>query len=250
MLVDTVGHVIEVTGSTQQPKVFTLRSLKQQAARVINAEDDREILATAQEGIRWAITYMNITRSFYFGRKNTAAAALTLNTNTVSLPSDFFGVRQVSLLYTANSITGPDLQVGDLATTIPYEPWEQFRAKGTDYGDRPIAWSAKNTFTDGVIYVRPTPKQKAVDDWTVQITYDTEISLPDSDTDVIAAPKDLTPLLVEGAKYFILFERKGDDPIRFRHQFAVFENMIARYGAHEHKRHGSKAAAWRIGEPS
>ena len=247
---DTFGHVLEIPDSTQQPKIFTLRALKQQVARVINAEDDEEILAAAEEGLRWAISYADLTRSFVFGRKNTVTAALVLNDDTVALPSDFFGVRNVELLYTASSISGPDLQVGDLAVTLTYEPWAQFRGRSADYGNRPTHWSAKNTFTDGFIQVRPIPKQKAVDDWTVRIFYDTDIGFPDSDTDVLAAPRDLAMVLVEGAKYHLLISRKGDDPIRYRHHFAVFENMISRYAAHEHKRHGRKHGAWKIGEPT
>jgi len=250
MLADSFGHIIEIPDSTQQPKIYTLLALKQQVARVINSEDDQEILEAAGEGLRWAISYADLTRSFVFGRKNGTTAALVLNTNTIALPAEFFGVRMVELLYTANSITGPDLQVGDLAATLTYEPWAQFRMRSADYGDRPTHWSAKNTFLDGNIYIRPKPKQKAVDNWTIRIMYDTDIGYPDSDSDILAAPRDLATVLVEGGKYHLLFSRKGDDPIRFRHQFAVFENMIARYGAHENKRHGRKHGAWKIGEPT
>lgn len=249
LLNDSIGHIIEIPDSTQQPLIFTMGNLKKQVARVINAENDNEILDVAGFGIRWAITYAELTRSFKFGRADTTSAALVLNGNTITLPSNFFGVRSVNFAYTANSISG-DLQAGDHAGTIPYEPWSQFIKRGTEYGDVPIVWSAKNTFTDGTISYWPKSTQKMVDNWTVKVTHDTPIGLPDSDTDVLAAPRDLALVLIEGAKYYVLFERKSDDQIRYRHQFRVFEEMIARYGAHENKRHGRKHAAWTIGEPN
>ena len=245
---DSVSHVIEVSDSVQQPKIYTMGNLKRQVARVINSEDDAEILDVCGAAIRWAISYAEMTRSFKFGRQNTTVAALTLNGDTISLPEQFFGVRNVTRLFTAESIQG-DMQVGDIAGTIPYEPWAQFTARGTAYGDTPLVWSAKNTFSDGYIQFWPKATQKAVDNWTVQVLHDTPIGLPDADSDVLAAPRDITLVLIEGAKYYLLFERKSDDTVRYRHQFRVFEEMIARYSAHENKRHGRKHASWRIGEP-
>ena len=217
------------------------------------------VLTEAGDAIKWSITYAHLTRHFKFGVETEASVVIEEDDNTLpgatargsggGLPSDFFGVRNVTLRYTATSITG-DLQVGDVAKTLTYMPYAQFQKLVSWYGPLPEYWSAKNTFTDGYLLIWPTPDEDAAADWTVTIDHDTPIGLPDADTDVIAAPDDFARVIIEGAKYHLLFERASDEPIRYRHQYAIFENMLARYSAHENARHGRRHGAWRIGEPS
>lgn len=252
-MIEAIGtHIIEVADSTQQPRAYTLREMARRVARVINAEDDDEMLATAMDGIRWAISYADITRHMQFGRSQQASVALTENSRTVTLPQDFFGVRQVELLYSLANTSRPttmDASTEGVYALIPHEPWNVFSSMNPDLkGDIPLAWSAKNTFTDGTLYLRPRFTADAAVDWKIRITYDTPTDLPDSPTDIIAAPRDYSTVVVEGAKYYLLFERKSDDPMRYRHQFSIFEQMIGRFGAHETKRHGQDHACWRIGD--
>jgi len=247
MLVDSIGIVIEIPDATQQPRIWTLGEMAKRVARVMNAEDDPEILDTAMEGIRWAITYAEISKHFMFTRETTSEVTLATGVDTIDLPTDFFGVRLVELLYTATS--APEgYEASDVASTLSYLPYSQFRSHGTERNYKPLFWTAKNTFKDGVLYIGPTPTDDT--DFTIRVTHDTPIELPDSPTDVIAAPKDFATIIIEGAKYFLLFERKGDDPTRFRHQFAVFENMQAKYLVHERQRHGRKHGAFKLGEPA
>lgn len=259
MLVDSMSHILEVPDSTQQPRIKTLGALKREVARVLHAQNDPDVREDAGAAIRWAISYANVTHHFRFGSRQTAVVSLVEDENQIVLPSDFFGVRQVDVLYTdANPLYPHDLPAtGDLegndpvAGQLPYEPYSTWGRNNPDErSDEPLAWTARNTFSDGYLLVRGRPSDDAAAHWALQIWYDTQIELPDSDTDVISAPKDFVTVVVEGAKYYLLFHRKREDSFGYRTQYQVFERMIERYVAHERRRHGKAHGAWKIGESS
>ncbi len=246
MAIESTGYIIEIPGSTQQPKIFTFGELKSQVADRLNASGDVEILEVAGRGIRWAIAYAELTRNFTFRGNQTSAIAPTLNGNTIAIPTDFLGVREVRRLYTAGSITG-DLQVGDVHGIIPFEPYNKLMARGDVYGNTPTVWTIRNSYEDEYIIHWPKAKQKMLDDWTIQIDHDTPIGLPDSDTDILDAPQNFAITLVEGGKLYALRERKPEDTFSIADQRVIFETMIARYSAHERQRHGRKSGQWSVG---
>lgn len=253
MLADSIGGIIEVPDSTQQPYSQTLGAMARDVASVMNGGDDPEMLDVARKGVLWAITYADISREMLFGAEQQTVTALTPNTNTIALDKNFFGVRLVEVVMTDDHPAYPkDLESGQYprAGTLDYEP---FNAYVRNDPDRPannlVAWSARNTFSDGFIYIRSRPNADGANWYALRIHHYTPTQLPSADSDVISCPYSYSRVLVEGAKYYLLFERKREDVVGFRHQFNVFETMLARHGAHERRRQGSKNAAWKIGDP-
>lgn len=253
MLADSIGGIIEIPDSTQQPYAQTLGGMARNVASVMNGEDDPELLDVARKGIRWAVTYADISREFMFGAETQTVVPLTAEQNTIQLGSNFFGVRAVEVVMTDNNPSYPqELSSGEYpsAGILPYEPWNEFLRNHPDLVTSDLAaWSANNTFKDGRIHIRHRPNAQMADWYAIKVHHFTPTSLPSADNDIISAPFAYSQVIEEGAKYYVLFERKREDTFGFRHQFGIFENMLARFGAHERRRQGSKNAAWKIGEP-
>lgn len=249
MLVDTVAAIIEIPDSTQQPKVLTWGQMKKRVANRLNGGKDAEMLEAASDALLWAVSFTDITTETLFGVETRAAVAINEGDETIDLTANYFGVRQIELLYTAESIEN-DQQVGDIACVVPRLPYERFsRLPAIGNGPVPLWWSARNTFTEPLRFW-PRADADAAADWTFRVIHYTPIGLPDSDTDILAAPQAFTQVLTTGATAYLLKERRPEDRAAWEHEFGLFDLMINRNSSSERRRHGQDTGAWTIGDPA
>lgn len=249
LLTELGGVLLELPDSTQQPRVLTLGQMARRVANRINAGESEEIRGVARDGILWAFDYANISYQFMFGLRTEAAVAITEGDTTIALTTSFFGISQIQLLLTAESIEG-DQQVGDVAAVVPYMPYERFsRLPPVGDGPVPLWWSARNTFVDKAVEFWPRADADAAADWTFRLIHYTPVEYPDSDTDVIAAPRRYTQVIVSGASYYLLKERRPEDPFGIREEKDTFETMLNRFKSHEQVEQGRDHGAWTIGDP-
>lgn len=252
MLIDSISTIIEVPESTEQPMARSFGDMAREAAALINGQNDPEVLDVARNGIRWAINYAEITREFLFGKEQSEIIPLTEAVGEINLTSNFFGVSHIEVVLNDGAPGYPtDLPAGSYPRqwVLHYEPYSIFARNHPDQvANYLVAWTARNTFKDRKLQFRARPDAQAVDDYSLRTHYFTSVAMPSADSDVIAAPQKFGFVVTEGAKYFVLFERKGDDPVRYRQQFAVFEQMISRYTAHERRNQGSRNLVWKVGD--
>lgn len=192
------GSLVISGSGTQQPQVDTFGALKSCVARTLNGENQPKILELAGEGIKRAVTWVNLNGRFRFGSKQASDTSLVAGTGSYSLAADFFAIHDVQLVNAD----------GDVHSSLEYADWGQFnRLEHTQTATGlPKYWTARNSFDDGTIQVYPTPDAGAAD-YDLRITYYERIQRPSADTDIIDAPQELGIVLCTYAESYVLFVR-------------------------------------------
>lgn len=218
MLYNT-GTLIVSGGSGVSSQTDSFGALKACAARDFGAEGQSYYLTLAGHGILKGIDATNMKRLFRFGSEQQAAAALTADDATYAIPSNTFAIQEVQLI---NSD-------GKVARTLEYVPWGQFNsleqtqtATGT-----PEFWTARNSFDDGVVNVYPVPDAQAAATYTIQITVYVRVSRPTLDSDVIAAPRELSDVLCAYAVYDMHLARSKDNPYIIERSKRRYDELLA-----------------------
>lgn len=202
MALATIGSlVVQVdTSSTSQPQVDTFAELKKCAADHVGGRNKSAVLEAAGRGIIEAIHRFNARNLCRFGSETQADANLVDGTNTVTLPNNFFAIRQVQLIDSEG-----------VARRLDYIPWEQWNKQESRQNKEgtPRWWTSRNTFDDGNIILYPTPNAEAAADYDVRVTIFERIERPSSDSDIIDAPVELGPALCWYAGWKLLAIKKG-----------------------------------------
>ena len=212
------AFVVQVASATAQATTDSFGTLKICAARCVKGTGQASVLEEAGEGIKRAIDDLNMRDLFTFGSETAADVDLTSGTATYSLAANFFAVRDVQLI---NSDA-------DEAFQLEYVDWDEFNERESlqSKTGRPEIWTARNSFSDENIRVYPEPDASAATDYDLRITYYKRIARPVNDSDVISAPRELSDLLCTYAEYYILFNRDGDRPHRWRHKLQHYSDKL------------------------
>ncbi len=226
--------------------------MAREVAAVMNGADDAELREVAFKGVVWAIAFANIAKRMRFSQEETAVLPLVENQNYITIPKNFIGVKQVRAVMNDGNPAYPQaLDAGEYpsAGIVPYETYPQFMNSAPDEQSdlSPVAWSARNTFADSRLLLRSRPSSTAAANFSMQVEFDVPVTLPASQGSVIIAPKDFEIVIKEGAKYYLLFERKREDVQGYRFQYGIFEQMLDRYELNDQKRNAHQHAVWRIG---
>ena len=178
----------------------TFLTLKQCAADYVGGRNKSSVLEAAGRGIVEGVDRFNARHLVSFGSETQADASLTAGTATVSVPYSFFAVRDVQLVDTDG-----------VAYRVDYIPWEEWnrRQEDQDATGRPLFWTAKNTFDDSELILWPTPDSDAAADYKIRLTIYTRVERPSSDSDVIAAPREMGPALCWYGAWKVLGIKKG-----------------------------------------
>lgn len=226
MSITVAGPTFINAASSSQAQVDSFGELKACAARVIDGEDQPAILSEAGRGIRRGILDINMRHLFDFGSEVQTDVNLTSGTAAYALQTDFYVMRSVQLI---NSD-------GDVHATLQKIDWDRFNALLSKQGDSgvPTSYSAQSAFSDATISLYPVPDASAATDYDLRIVHYKRISRPSADTDVIAAPQELSDVLCTYGEYHVLFWR--NDPRwqqkynEYRDKLQMFRQMRERVG--------------------
>ena len=203
MALATIGSlVVQVdASSTNQPQVDTYLKLKQCAADYVGGRNKTSVLSAAGRAINEAIDRFNARHLVDFGTETQADANLVDGTDTVSLPTNFFAVREVQLIDTD----------GNVAKRLDYVPWEEWNRRDRLHNQTgvPQFWTSKNTFDDQTIQLYPTPDSDAATDYDVRVTLYERVERLASDSDILNAPRELGPALCWYGAWKLLGIKKG-----------------------------------------
>jgi len=202
----------------------TFRELKECAARVVKGQAHDPVLATAAEGIQYAIKTSNMKHNFRFLRKTDTDITLVAADTTYGVASDFFGAHVVQLVDATDSKP---------RYTLRYEPWGAFHnviQRQTDTG-RPTIWTQRNVFADGEIRVYPEPDAGAVSDYKLRINYFRRLPIPTADDDVIAAPLGIDPVLCMFGRAWVLETHDAKNSRKIERHWAFYERLLGDFKA-------------------
>lgn len=236
-----VSGSIVISAASGQPATDSFGTMKSCAAQVLNGENQQKILELAGKGILRGIDDINMRHVFRFGSKQATDVNLSSGVAEYDLLTDFFAVHEVQLIDAG----------GDPARTLQYIPWGQFNdlVHVQDGDGKPKYWTSRNTFDDGVISVYPVPGDKDAADYDLRVTYYERVERPSADSDIIAAPRELSDVLCTYAEYYILFVRDRANATAWGFKQREYERKLNMF-MQMTEREPTEKLQWRVGVDS
>jgi len=230
-------YLLQTTGSGQ-PQVDSFGSLKTTVARVINGETQAAVKAEAGRGIQRGIDDINMRHLFDFASDSQSDATLTAGTATYALPNNFFAMREVQLVDTSSEVW----------RTLDYVDWDHFNrllAKQDKVGI-PTHWTAPDPYGDGTIRVYPNPDAGAAADYTLRLVTYQRVAMITGDSDIIAAPRELSDVLCTYGEYHLLFWSDNRNQGAWGHKLQHYRDKLAAFKGSD-GRHRNELKAWTMG---
>ena len=221
-ILNAAGRAITTPGTTQSPVWMTYRDVMRRIAKVIQGENDPEILESTRDGIRWALHQFNFAGPWAFKKKQAADLPITEGDRFFALEDSYFHSDMVQLVWKAGT---PD--AGKEYGVLEWMNWDQFQklaGQQTNTGVPGVA-TIHNAFDEGSLQVHSIPDAYTENNFDLRIHQYEQVLIPDSETDVFQLPYPMIEGIVDGGRYRLLLEREPEGG-RMGHCLAQFKVQV------------------------
>jgi hypothetical protein len=206
-VLNAAGKALTTPGTTQQPVWMTWGEVKRRIAKIMQGENDPDIMSDCEDHARWALHQMDLGGPWAFRRTTNVDIPLVDGVKAYALANTYFHADMVQLVFIQ-----PAEFNEKVFKTLEWVDWDQFQymASAQVGTGTPNVVTMHNAFDDGSLQIYPTPTEYEVDNYELRIHHYEQITKPDADTDVVQIPQQMIDTLVDGGRFRLLLEREPE----------------------------------------